>query len=318
MSKPVLKNLLREGIRFSPLYKPVYNSDHLPMALAAMHGLGASDDQLVKFRDDYVQRLQSWEPAGATDDWTTKLGDRSAYPALLAYFNRQLDSRQQQDVIEEVLATTLPGIALDAFHPIIRLGYAVEFDTREEIAAALAYMVTAHRDMPVDMSLLDVRSLLDQQVRHGALALKANRFTGALEELVETGLYPTGSTESFAELATVALDVYIATRNFFALHLVTSTQALRCAVPPALEPIAVASQTSALLASHLILKSPAIGSAMSVPDQLDPEHAIKYAWSCLSEYRVYGDGRYIDEIRTFRDKGLVPPWVAADLLDQTH
>lgn len=318
MSKPVLKNLLREGTRYSPLYKPVYNSDHLPMALAAMQGLGASDDQLVEFRDDYVQRLQLWEPAQATDEWTTKLGDRSAYPALLAYFDHQLGLRQQQDVIEEVLRTTLPGIALDAFHPIIRLGYAVEFDTREEVAAALAYMVTAHRDMPVDMSPVDVRNLLYQQASQGALDLETKRFTGALEQLVEKDVYPTGSAKDYAELAVLALDVYLATRNFFALHLVTSTQALRCAVPPALESFATASQTGALLASHLVLKSPSIGSAISVPDQLDAEHALKYGWSCLSEYHVYGDGRYIDEIRAFRDKGLVPPWVAEDLLLQTH
>ncbi len=316
MSSARLHNLLRDGIKYAPLYKPVFNSDHLPMALAAMHGLGAEDLALQQFRDDYSKRLQPWEASEPVTDWRSNLGNRRVYPALLDFFRQQIELHGQQLVLEEVLATTLQGVALDAFHPVIRLGYAVEFDTPEEVAAALAYMVTAHRDMPFSTTSVDLRSQLEAQVSQGALTLEANRFTASLEELVAQEIYPVGTAATLAEVAAVALDVYLATRNFFALHLVTSTQAIRCAVPSDLQEHAIACQTGAILASHLVLQSPSISKPVPVPDQLDPEHALKYAWSCVSEYRAYGDGRYVDEIRAFRDKGLVPEWVARDLLSE--
>lgn len=317
MSSACLRDLLRCGTKFAPRYEPVSNSDHLPMVLAAMHGLGADDLALQQFQDRYSKRLQPWALSDLVTDWRSNLGNRRAYPALLELFSRQIETRGQQQVIREVLATTLQGVALDAFHPIIRLGYAVEFDTPEEVAAALAYMVTAHRDMPFSRSSVDLRSHLDAQVSQGPLALEGNRFTVSLKELVTKGLYPAGCSSELAEVAAVALDVYLATRNFFALHLVTSTQAMRCAVPLDLQAYAIACQTGAILASHLVLQSPSISQPLPIPDQLDPEHALKYAWSCVSEFRVYGDGRYVDEIRGIRDKGLVPKWVARDLLSET-
>ena len=56
---------------------------------------------------------------------------------------------------------------------------------------------------------------------------------------------------------------------------------------------------------------PSRDTPMAVPDELDKEHRYKYVWACLSEYRHYRDERYAEEIREFRDRGLVPAWCAA-------
>lgn len=317
MSDAVLKALLSDGIRFAPNYKPVSNSDHLPMTLAAMHGLGATDAALIRFRDEYAERLHTWEAGDPVDDWQNCLGQREKYPALLLYFQSRLQVADAQDLLEEVLPGVLMGVALDAFHPLIRLGYGVAFNTMDEIAAGLAYMVSVHEEMPLGFSSLDLQEAIVQQAEQGAVEFRSNRFSESLKELVDQGRYPVGSVANLQELAKASLDIYLATRNFFALHLVTSTQALRMVTTPATEQTAMAAMSGAVLASHVVLQSPAIGESMVVPEKLDPEHAIKYVYSCLVEYREYGDGRYVDEIRSFRDSGLVPAWVASDLLDQT-
>ena len=64
-----LDDLLEEGIFFDPHYLPSMNSDHLPMTLCAMKGLGANDVQLQDFQGQYRQRLRpvSSNPLGG--DW---------------------------------------------------------------------------------------------------------------------------------------------------------------------------------------------------------------------------------------------------------
>ena len=318
----LLPQLLKAGAAHAPHYEPVSNSDHLPMTLCAMSGLGADDTGLRRFADDYSQRLHRWSDGTRVEDWSDGLGDAEAYGDLIRWFEAALagTSRQSgslQEVIDPVLEVTLPGISLDAFHPVIRLGYALEFDALKlapaELAAALAYVVTVHREMPVSLDEIEVQGVIESQVSRGPVRLKASRFSGQMLELVARGDYPLGSAADLDQLAALALDVYRGTRNFFALHLVTSTQALRqiCEqMSPDNRRLAIASQTSAILGAHLALGSPAFDEVQPVPGALDPEHALKYVWSCVSEYRATGRDIYLEEAAAFRSRGRVPAWVS--------
>ena len=310
----LLTQMLSDGTKFAPLYKPANNSDHLPMTLCAMQGLGATQEVLLAFKEEYEQRLHVWQFDKAIDDWRHGLGVPSSYPALLQFFQLRLAEQDNENVIGEVLSRCLRSIALDAFHPIIRLGYAIDFGSEDEIAAGLAYIVSVHRDMPLDSAAIELMQTVINQSEAAPLTLTANRFGPSIFELVERDLYPTGSATSFATLARVALRLYQSTRNFFALHLVTATQALRCAVTEKTESEGIAAMTSAILASHLVLGSPALtDDPLPAPANLDPEHAYKFVWACLAEYREYGDDEYLDEIESFRQAGLVPSWAAAEL-----
>lgn len=285
------------------------------MTLCAMSGLGASNGALKEFRDSYSKRLHLWKPDVIVHHWQDAIGKPDAYPSLLTYFRSRIDQEGRDVILEETLGVFLPGVAMDAFHPMIRMGYAVDFDSIDEITAALAYMTIVHRDVPVSAEPLDLAGAIGAQTRKGKVGLKASRFGESIHELIVKGLYPLGSGMDLRELATVSLDIYQATRNFFALHLVTVTQAIRCSVPERLRPLAVQSMTGALLASHLVLGSPEVRKKSRqepglVPGQLDPEHACKYAWACLSEYRYYGDERYLSEIEILKRQGLLPDWVA--------
>lgn len=346
-----LRELLEHGTRYAPLYQPQGNSDHLPMTLCAMAGLGADDEQLEAYSHSYGQRLQLVDNARAVHNWRLAKGDMAAYGSLLGLMREKISHDGALACIDDVLPELLPGLVVDAFHPMIRLGYAVDCykpgsqvegevtsgvassdingsginspvinspvinspEKMGELAAALAYFIAAFRKIPVSSDQIDVNAIIDFQVRKGPCDIGSGRFTAQILQLVRRDIYPLGSTGDLRDCAALALEIFRGTRNFFALHLVTACQALRNIVitRPALEPVAVAAITGAILASHLVLGSPAFRTvSVGEVGTLDPEHAFKYVWACLSEYRAYGNPVYVDEIRLFRSAGSVPGWVA--------
>ena len=67
-------------------------SDHLPMAMLAMHALDARRTQLEAYADSYKGRLDA-PVRHATEPphtYAEAIGDLSSYGALLAYFDREV------------------------------------------------------------------------------------------------------------------------------------------------------------------------------------------------------------------------------------
>jgi len=309
-----LHDLLEDGIRFDPLYVPSYNSDHMPMTLCAMAGLGADGDALIAYRDDYSRILRPVEPGRPVRDWRTGIGDMTAYASLLALFRGEIAVRGREAVASDVLERCLAGIAMEAFHPLIRLGYAIEFESDPETAAALAYLVSAHVDLPWGGDALDLRDALQRQVRAGAITFRTPQFARSIRELDAAGGYPVGCAADFAECARESLAVYRATRNFFALHMVTATFAMRTCARLLDERTALATLTGSLLAAHKVVGSPSFDAPAPMPKRIDREHAYKYAYACLAEYRCHGDPAYVDELKALRAGGIIAPWAAADVV----
>jgi hypothetical protein len=308
-----LQHLLLAGNHYAPFYRPSLNSDHLPMTLSAMRALGATDVQLDAYRDTYLERLHLWEEGAPVNHWRDGLGKMDAYPSLMQWFRENIDRSGAREVLDECLPVLLPAIPIAAFHPVIRLGYAMDFASTSEVTAALAYLTVEYKPLPVSMAVVDLEDGVRAQAKAGAVSFKSQRFGSAIMELFERGHYPVGTARDIEELARVSMALYQSTRNFFALHLVTASQALRCAVTDETRAIGVASMTGAILASHLVLASPEIAAEpVAVPDSLDTEHALKYVWACLSEYRHYGNEVYLQEANAFRDAGLVPKWVSLE------
>ena len=204
---------------------------------------------------------------------------------------------------------------MEAFHPIIRLGYAIDFKSEAETAAALAYIASSHKNVPVDVDhVIDIRTRMLEQVRSGPRSFIGTGFTRSICELLDENNYPLGRTADISDAAIVALDIFRSTRNFFALHMVTATQAVRICSEYIDKKLALAALTGGLLAAHQVVASPDFDRDHSMPvdDSLGDDHTYKYAWACLSEYRHYGDNRYLEEIQGFRHSGLIPQWCAAD------
>ena len=310
-----LQKLLIDGIRYDPRYLPSRNADHMPMTLCAISGLGGHLDALLAYRDQYKKILHEIPSVSASADWRQNIGRNESYPSLLAWFTKQVTERGIEATVSEYLPEFIGSLAMEAFHPIIRLGYAIDFKSEAETAAALAYIVSSHKNVPVDVDhTIDIRSEMQAQVRVGPRSFKGTGFTRGICELLDENNYPVGRTADIGDAAITALDIFRSTRNFFALHMVTATQAVRICSEFIDKKLALAALTGGLLAAHQVVGSPDFvrDHSMPVNDRLSDEHTYKYAWACLSEYRHYGDNRYLEEIEGFRQSGLIPRWCAAD------
>jgi hypothetical protein len=305
-----LQELLEQGVRYDPHYLPSMNSDHLPMTLCAMQGLGATDSLLQQFEAEYRLRLRRVSSNLLSAGWRGAVGNPGEYLGLMHYLRAQIDQTSINEVVKEFLPEFLSGLALDAFHPIIRLGYAIDFESASETAAALAYLITSYREVPFSQQhIIDLPVALAQQVDAGSQPFNQARFSQRMTELIDVLGYPVG-TASFEVCANCALEIYMGTRDFFALHMVTATQAARICARLVDPQLAMTCLTGAILAAHKAVGSPDFAEPKPLNSSLDPEHSLKYAWACLSEFGAYGDPRYLDEVQAFRDRGLIPAWCA--------
>jgi len=249
---PLLHRLLDDALRLPPEYGDGLSS-HLPMALAALDGLGAGEARLREFCARYAARFEGAPPVAAPraepacGDWTARLGCFDAWPVLRAHFAAALAERGRDAVLAASLPVLVLGVGAVAFHGLIRTAHAVESGHEGELGAALAYW--AARWLPLEApagpavdysTAADWLDALDARLRvadagwtaGGRLIVDRMRDatrTTAYRQLagrrVERPLVALG------DLARAAAARYAATRNFTVLHLVTGARAARVLGP---------------------------------------------------------------------------------------
>jgi hypothetical protein len=313
MSDAVLHELLTTGLRYAPEYRGGL-SNHLPMALCALHALGAGEDRLRQFFERYTLRLSlAPAPGRPPADWQERLGRLEAYPDLLAGFAARLRDEGVDTTLRAVLPVLMEGVGAAAFHGLIRTAYGVEADHAGEVAAGLAYWACRH--LPLEAAGPAVPAQRDPAAWLAALAgeLADVRIEGGLifermREVSRQGAFARHAPAlvidgaTLPALADLAAQRYVATRNFTVLHLVTSCHALRLLLPwlpqrdAALRAYARA-YAAGVVASGIALDTP----ALTMPPLAWPaiaeralasndDHVIKLVHTCRAEAAVYGDG----------------------------
>jgi hypothetical protein len=305
--KQSLHQLLDEGVKFDPVYLPSFNSDHLPMTLTAMANLGASSEILKTYQTRYQTRLRPVQASGDYSSLSEGRGQPDAFESNRQFLNREIEADTWQVVVRRHLPGLLPSLAVGAFHPFIRLGAAVSVGHKGEVASALAYWMTSRFNprlsAPITGSSLSLILAQDEPI-----GVAPGAFGTGLLKVLELG-YPVPVSTDLRHCAEAALDVYLGTRNFFALHLVTATQAARMCLPYVEEAQLIAALTAAIRAAYLVLGAPDFSISLPVPNKIDEEHGLKYVYACASEFEAWQDPRYLREIEDFKKSGLVPNWV---------
>ena len=287
-------------------------TNHLPMALAALHHLGASPERLAAFAQGYAPRLQpapTQQPWSPGDPWPDRLGRPEAWSGYRALFTEWIAQEGATDMLGQVLPQLMPGVGAAAFHGLIRTASAVRCGHLGELADGLAYWASRHlrlgalhnplagtarapatvdpeallRELPEGRSR---QRLISDQLRDVARDGRINR--------VAARLMVDGHT--LERLARTAAFAYAHTGNFTALHLVTGTHALRVLTRLLDEPLVAwawhwQAFAHAVVAARLQPAGPValrpwktlIARAL---DQ-DDEHVIKLVESCLEEERAY-------------------------------
>jgi len=287
-------------------------SNHRPMALVALHRLGVDDTRLAAWAAVYERRLApspapaAW-PAG--DAWTSRLGERAAWPAYRDLFAQWLDNEAAGDVLAQVLPALMPGCGAAAFHGLIRTAYAVQAAHRAELADALAYW--ACRWLDLGPFVTTVQSTHDEPAAAlSALPLPCGPLPGELifqRMQAVAGLPGFGAAvaalrvddRTLPRLATGAAELYAASGNFTVLHLLTSAHALRVLLPFTDDPLPAVQAywrawAAGWVASGAVPLSPAplqpwpriVAHALASDD----DHVIKLVDSCREQEAVLGGG----------------------------
>ncbi len=298
-------------------------SNHLPMALHALQAMGASPQRMLDFYAGYASRFEAGSESQRTapvPDWLTLrgAGDRNpeAYPALVASFGQMLARDGELAVLRRVLPELLHGIAAAAFHGVIRTAHAVKAGHSGELAHALAYWawrwqgLPAVPPMPTSLSFEIWKHRLAEASASERLA--APLISLRMDMAVQTANYRSFGNalgpepELLKRLTGLALERYLASRNFTVLHMITGLRALRVMLPwiddvQAFQPLLVRAFVAAYLAAQVRpvepLRPVAVHSWQSVTEAAiasDDDHVIKLVHACREEFAVYGDPRYLD------------------------
>jgi hypothetical protein len=225
-------------------------TNHCPMALVALEKMGASDQRLQDFYDFWSQNFRLPRDQASQQkriqSWTESLGCREDFHALQEYFRLEISLRSAQSVVVDVLNSGAFAPATGAFHALIRLAYGLEIVHVGEIAAGLAFFVCANLPMAQSQALLPRSGSSEKLSVTQRLSLFHHQFKGECfnADSITARLKLVANDPKFwrtqaqieqvlvtdtmlDEMAIAAIRLYIQTKNFTVLHMVTSVAALR-------------------------------------------------------------------------------------------
>ena len=330
----VLHQLLHDSLQLGPEYEEGMAS-HLPMALAALDGLGADEAQMRAFYAHYAPRLGRARTTGALDavdgsatDWMSLRGRIDAFATLRRHFGAALARDGRDAVLREALPALIDGAAGAAFHGPIRVAHAIESAHVGELAAALAYCAARWIPLPEparpDTVFTDPTEWLAALDAHQRRSAPGWRSTAPLisERMQQAARTPAwielagalvpadGDVAALLHaLAKAAAARYAATGNFTVLHMATASRAAQVLAPwlpthaaawtPLLHAVAAAS-----IASRTTPLRREVSDAFTWADvrraacTSDDDHVIKLVHAMAMQHAHAPDPVWLDAART--------------------
>ncbi|KAJ3026087.1 hypothetical protein HDV00_012194, partial [Rhizophlyctis rosea] len=121
--------------------------NHMPHVLYSRHILGADDHRLdEEYHDEEEYLIPKRFKHGLVIDennWMAHVGQSQCYGNFLEYFDRRLATTTTPTQITNLLTThlyphLLPNLVSGAVHPLIHIGFGIEFLNKDVIAEGLA------------------------------------------------------------------------------------------------------------------------------------------------------------------------------------
>ena len=269
-------------MRYSAEYANGF-SNHRPMALVAIERLGATPERVAEFRGFYERRLR---PMSASEE---ALSDR---------LHEELARDGRGAFLRNNVARLTPGISAAAFHGVIRTAYAIDTDDLADAIGAWVRdystidVLRGDRADPFEAVQRDDR--FDEPWKGASIAGRITQVV-AMPAFREHGF----GRVTLEELARIAVQVYLATGDFTALHMVTGCHAARV-LAPYLADDALDHLATALLAAYITIGRPQFAERhIDAPDwdaiakiaiASNDDHDLKMVYSCREEDAVYGWG----------------------------
>ena len=298
-------------------------ANHLPMVLIALDKMSAAPERLGNAFDRSIPHLQP-RPGSPVDDIREIAACRNRedlFPSALRYYEQQLRQLGIAKCLQQELPKLLPSIATAAFHGLIRTAYGIDARHLEEIAMGLAYwnldyQTLAGSNQQVPLTAAEIISQVAEKfpeipLAPGNIADHMQSVTGQ-PGWMETPIQP--ELLGLEDIAELAINAYLGTKDFTLLHGVTGCHALRLILPycPDKE-AALRHFWQGLVIAYLSTGPKVIPPVVSqeiedIPQRQadimeealhsDDDHVIKLAYSALEEFHYYGNSDYL---RVFRE-----------------
>ncbi len=319
-------------------------TNHLPMALVAKAGLGATRAELERFSAKYRRRLVATGEADrilTRSTWRSAIGENDAYVDLVDYFDREIDQHGTEETVRNHLDALADGVSGAAFHGVIRLAYALDVASPSRVSRGLAYLASTAMSLgPLDDETGrsdDPETLLGELARDTSWRIDDSvgnitarmRFVADQPQFSSVASSLTVDDETPARLAATALRLYASTDDFTALHGVTGLEAISH-LRPYVSDVERLDRAAfqALAAAYLTIGSPAIWSANRLSEMVDTsthdefdvaaragfsddEHVAKIVFSSRRLNAASGDPLYL----AVAERAVVNDESVADRLD---
>ncbi|CAP67994.1 uncharacterized protein PODANS_1_18630 [Podospora anserina S mat+] len=344
-----LKHLLKANhVNHSILYHNLEFDNHMAHILCSSYLLGAESQHLYHIFEVEAKTLEPWKDSPAEmgeEDWRDFLGDKRYQRAFVDFFEDALAMKHAykwKGVVEEYMFSgdepLVNGLVGGLGHPLIHLGYAYEFDSREIATEALGLASTQynylHRYLddptytvkPTTSSTpLELLNKLSNDTRFDNLfktpafsnieALFHSKESEALVleywnawDITSSACSPAEQFQLSQEAAVQLLVATVApgthSYNFFLVHVLTTSHAVRVLLPfiPAKFHVSIVRQWWLLaLAAYIAVLRPKIDV-----DYVPGEGELKgKGWKYVEHKALTGewatDAHYVKAIRAMRE-----------------
>lgn len=300
-------------------------ANHAPMVLIALYRMGADHDQLrqyyakVGIGSTASEKRALQVPRIDRGSWTKYLGIFGAWSSYRQFFQDEIGKHGVQEVLASYLPPLMRGVAGHAFHPLIRVGYGIDLNDKDEIAFGLAYWASAYLPAPEiakTKSRVDPAGMLNELKNsewlrgvkpHGQnIARRIGQFYAHEEFRRLVRPIELDSDRPLDAIAQAIAEAFRGHHHFTMLHGVTSCHAMRMILPYCEKQEEVLSMYwFSVCAAYLSVINVPVDLFHPLPDreanwprmQKDAiatgnEHTIKLAYTCLKESGEYPNVYY--------------------------
>ena len=315
-------NTLHDLLKKAGSYHPMYGDRlamHLPMVLIALSKLGASNEKLIQI---FQQNLDELEIVPIVtrklknEDIPKNLGNTNEFANFLGYFQSEIHDNDVEQVLKKTVPILISGLSASAFHAMIRLAYAIEINHSDEVAIALAFWCAEYQAFDISQertskSLPNIlRSVVDIGVNHTfspGIIVDRMKEIGSLLKAKQSTIQP--EKIILDEVRKFALTVFYAKEEFTLLHTVTGCHAFSKILPFVNDKeLAIRELWQAIVVAYLStglsfkqkafeynnINKREFEDLIKLSLSSEDSHKTKLFYTCLSEYRTYGEQEYYD------------------------
>jgi hypothetical protein len=228
-------------------------NNHVPMVLIALYRLGASSEILNRYVEKFDLSETNSQPVPADanrisrDNWQSNLG-RGAFSAYVAFFDEWIRQVSVDAAFHEALPVLMSGVCTAAYHALLRLAYALDYGSKDEVVFALAYWAVEFYpgpDFDADAVPVEPEALFDEIIK-GVSNLQiepVHSIDGRLHQVyqfreIANRWKPVRISDSdpLEKMSGLILQIFAKSQHFTLLHALTSCQAMRRVLPYLKEP----------------------------------------------------------------------------------